>query len=442
MWQRILDRLEAKVEASEFHRWIRPLKGTYSDGSLHLSAPNRYVFEEIQSRLIDQISETAQSVCGQNIEIQLTISVSRDSKTPSKPIQPKPKTSSKLPFGLGHLNPSFTFGDYVIGDSNRFACAAAEAVSENPGARHSNPLFIYGNVGIGKTHLMQAVGHKIQDSDSSAKVGYVQASSYVESLLRQFRKKNSDAVEQFKTTYRSLDVLLVDDVHLFAGATASQNEFFNTFNQFLELNKQIIITCNQYYRELDQVEHGLKSRFGQGIAAPVNEPEFEHRVNILMSKAEKLGIELEDEVAYFIAEKVKPDVRELEGALNQLIAHHRFLGHPITIDMTKRVLRDMLRYNSRPLELEQIVQTTANFYGVRAEDVRGKSRKANLVRARHMAMMLSRDLTTKSLPAISKFFANRNHTSVIYACESINKLLDIDIKTANEYTTLKKTLNY
>ncbi len=443
MWPIILDRLEARVEASEYHRWIRPLKGDCDGGKLKLSAPNRYVFEEVRTHYIELICDAASSVCGQKMEIGLEIAANGPAKAAAKiKTSRSPRPEQSLLFGLGKLNPTYTFEDYVLGDSNKFAYAAAEAVGENPGARYANPLYIYGNVGIGKTHLMQAVGHRILQSDPSAKVGYVQASNYVEHLLRQFRKKNPEAVEQFKLTYRSLDILLVDDVHLFAGASASQNEFFSTFNQFLESNKQIIITCNQYYRELDKVESGLKSRFGQGIVAPVNEPEFEHRVNILMSKASKQGIKLDDEVTYFIAEKVKPDVRELEGALNQLIAHHRFLGRPITIDVTKRVLRDMLRYNSKPLELEDILQTVANFYGVRAEDIQGKGRKANLVRARHMAMSLARDLTTKSLPAVGKFFADRHHTSVLHACERIAKLAETDTKTANEYSILKKTLNY
>ncbi len=442
MFETILKRLETTLDPSDYYRWIRPLQGVSNGSTLQILAPNRYVFEYVQNNCMDEIKEVANSVYGKPMQIDLGFSNPNNRSFQKRSTEEKPNGETKLSFGLSLLNPDFTLDNYVLGDSNNFAYAAAVSVAENPGAREANPLFIYGNVGIGKTHLMQAVGHQMIALNPAAKVGYVQSSNYVEHLLRQFRRKDADAVEQFKLAYRSLDALLVDDVHLFAGARASQNEFFNTFNQLLELNKQIIITCNQYYRELKEVEYGLRSRFGQGIVTPIYEPEFEHRVNILINKAEKIGIELPDKVCYFIAEKVKPDVRELEGALNRVCAHHRFYGHPITIDVVKKVLRDMLRYNSRPLELDDIVQVVSNYYTIRVEDILSESRKANLVRARQLSMLLARELTTKSLPEIGKHFGGRHHTSVIHSCRQLTKKLEDDAKLGNEYSTLKNTLNY
>ena len=449
LWNLCLHRLEGELPEQNVNTWLRPLKAEHDNSTLRLYAPNRFACEKVKTTYKKLIAETANSVIGSPIQVEINVvngnNRSLDAVANSQTGKAVSRTAKdkrhKLPFGFGQLNPDYTLERHVMGESNKLARMLAAAISENPGERTLNPFFIYGEVGVGKTHLMHATGHRILELNPSAKVGYVQASSFVQHLVTLFKKKDNDLIESFKEAYRSLDTLLIDDVHLFAGASASQQEFLHTFNALLEGQKQIIITSDRFFKELNEVEDRLKSRIGQGMTIAIKPPELETRIAILESKAELRGIELGRDVSYFMAEKIRSNVRELEGALNRLVADHRFLGHEITIELAQKVLSDLITYNEKPPEISFIQTTVANYYDIRVEGILSKSRKKEVTLPRHIAMTLARELTNESLPNIGKSFGNRNHATIIHACKVINGLVESSPKIANEYGVLKKMLS-
>jgi chromosomal replication initiator protein len=334
------------------------------------------------------------------------------------------------------LNPDSTFETFVVGKSNQLAKAAAQQVGENPG-RAYNPLFIYGGVGLGKTHLMHAVGNAIQARKADARVAYVHSERFVSDMVKALQHNQ---MNEFKAAYRSLDALLIDDIQFFAGKDRSQEEFFHTFNALLEGQQQVILTCDRYPKEVQGLEERLKSRFGSGLTVAIEQPELETSAAILKTKAEAAGVALSDEVALFIAKRIRSNVRELEGALRRVIAQSRFTGEPITIDFTKEALKDLLSLQARLVTIENIQRTVAEYYKLRVADLLSPGRSRSLARPRQVAMALAKELTRHSLPEIGDAFGGRDHTTVLHACRRVVALRGEDQRVAEDYQNLLRTL--
>ncbi len=330
-----------------------------------------------------------------------------------------------------------TFEAFVEGKSNHFAKAAAMQVADNPGKAY-NPLFIYGGVGLGKTHLMHAIGHVIRERNPTARVAYVHSERFVDDMVKALRHNRMD---EFKNSYRSLSALLIDDIQFFAEKDRSQEEFFHTFNALLESQNQIILTCDRYPKEIEGLEERLKSRFGWGLTVAIEAPELETCVGILVSKAQAAGVDLPEEVAFFIAKRIRSNVRELEGALKRVIANSRFTGQPITVDFTKEALRDLLNLQARLVTLENIQKTVADYYKLRVVEMISQRRSRSVARPRQIAMCLAKDLTQHSLPEIGDAFGGRDHTTVLHACRKVRELVESDSRTREDYSNLLRTLN-
>ena len=375
LWKQTLSRLEQDQNEAEVTAWLRSLSAVESGTCLVLNAPNRFTKRKIESKYLSQIAEIAEFLTGQkyNVSVKIGTVTNSGGNTVSRKANPNSRQTTvpntKQPFGFEKLTSEYTFDQHVVGESNQLARYMAQRAAEEPGLRDHNPLFIYGDVGNGKTHLMQAAGHELVRRFPDKQIRYVRANNFVRHLVTLMKRKDSESIERFKNFYHELDVLLIDDIHHFAGADVSQQEFLHTFNALLEGNKQIIITSDRFFKEIQGVEDRLKSRLGQGIAIRVKPPELETRIAILESKAERRGVELEPEVSRFVAEKIYGSVRELEGALNQLIASHRFTNKGITIAVVKQVLYDMLEFNARPIDIQTIVREVARFYRIRVDDI-------------------------------------------------------------------------
>jgi chromosomal replication initiator protein len=363
----------------------------------------------------------------------------------SLPTQPAPRTAAPDPrakrdtpvlqFG-GRLNPDFTFANFVEGKSNQLARAAAVQVAENPG-RAYNPLFIYGGVGLGKTHLMHAVGNQIRARNKDAKVAYVHSERFVGDMVRALQH---NTINEFKQAYRTLDALLIDDIQFFAGKERSQEEFFHTFNTLLEGQQQVILTCDRYPKEVDGLEERLKSRFGWGLTVAIEPPELETCVAILMGKASASGVEVPEEVAFFVAKRIRSNVRELEGAMRRVIANSQFTGRPITLEFAKEALKDLLALQERLVTIENIQKTVAEYYKIRVADLLSRRRSRSITRPRQMAMALSKELTNHSLPEIGDAFGGRDHTTVLHACRVVKELRDSQTRLSEDYSNLLRTL--
>ncbi len=430
----------------QFNTWVRPLQMVLDGGSLRLFAPNRFVAEWVQQNVLPRLNE----LCVQFADIgagEIVPFISLE--VGSKPTAPSPESTlnrdrptaqlpSKSAFSSlgGRLNPDFTFNNFVEGKSNQLARAAAQQVAENPG-RAYNPLFIYGGVGLGKTHLMHAVGNTILASRPNARIAYVHSERFVGDMVKALQH---NTINEFKTAYRSLDALLIDDIQFFAGKDRSQEEFFHTFNALFEAQQQIILTCDRYPKEVDGLEDRLKSRFGWGLTVSVEPPELETSVAILMSKAALTQVQLPDEVAFFIAKRIRSNVRELEGALRRVVANAQFTGRPITLDFTKEALRDLLALQDRLVTVENIQKTVAEYYKLRVADLLSKRRSRSIARPRQMAMAMAKELTSHSLPEIGDAFGGRDHTTVIHACRVIKELRDTDVRSREDYSNLLRTL--
>ncbi len=429
--------LETELPEQQFNTWVRPLQAMEGNGALKLLAPNRFVVDWINANLLPRIGELLRDESTGDVPI-VTVEVGSRSAAARATVAALPGRARRAE-GLvvgARLNADFCFATFVEGKSNQLAKAAAAQVAENPG-RAYNPLFIYGGVGLGKTHLMHAVAHLIKDRDAEARIAYVHSERFVSDMVRALQH---NSMNEFKTAYRSLDALLIDDIQFFAGKERSQEEFFHTFNELLEGQHQVILTCDRYPKEVEGLEERLKSRFGWGLTVAIEPPELETCVAILMTKAQANGVALPEEVAFFVAKRIRSNVRELEGALRRVIANSRFTGRAITLEFTKEALKDLLSLQAKLITVENIQKTVADYYKVRMADLLSKRRSRSVARPRQVAMALAKELTSHSLPEIGDAFGGRDHTTVLHACKRIKELRDSEQRIKEDYSNLLRTL--
>jgi chromosomal replication initiator protein len=441
LWNQCLRRLEEELPAQHFNTWIRPLQAVEAGGRLRLLAPNRYVVDWVNQNCASRISELVDEfvpapVPEVVVEIGSRPIEATQALAAAQTPEPRPKRAENLPQIGGRLNPDFTFANFVEGKSNQLGRAAAMQVAENPG-RAYNPLFIYGGVGLGKTHLMHAIGNHMRTRNKDARISYVHSERFVGDMVRALQH---NTINEFKTAYRSLDALLIDDIQFFAGKERSQEEFFHTFNALLEGQQQVILTCDRYPKEVQGLEERLKSRFGWGLTVAIEPPELETCVAILMSKASAVSVELPEEVAFFVAKRIRSNVRELEGALRRVIANSQFTGRPITLDFTKEALKDLLALQERLVTIENIQKTVAEYFKIRVADLLSKRRSRSITRPRQVAMALAKELTNHSLPEIGDAFGGRDHTTVLHACRVIKELRTSQTRINEDYLNLLRTL--
>ena len=442
LWDKCLIQLEKELSSQQFNTWICPLQAEIRDQILELFAPNRFVYDWVQNNHLNQIKAIVSSLSITSIAVSLNVG----SSTPKKPAFPadyteasateKPKQIKTINRSRGLRN-ELSFDSFVEGKSNQLARAASLQVASNPGKAY-NPLFICGGVGLGKTHLMHAVGNLIKSNTKKPLTAvYLHSERFVADMVKALQHNK---INEFKRYYRSVDALLIDDIQFFSGKERSQEEFFHTFNALLEGDQQIVLTCDRYPREVDGVEERLKSRFGWGLTVAVEPPELETRVAILMKKAQLGNINLPHEVAFFIGKRFRSNIRELEGALHRVIANAHFTGNPINIDFAKEALRDLLAMQDRLVTMENIQKTVAEYYKIRVSDLLSKRRSRSIARPRQMAMTLSKDLTSHSLPEIGDAFGGRDHSTVIHANKKIAELRLLDNKIKEDYSNLERTL--
>ncbi len=433
LWHHCLRHLEGEVPEQQFNTWVRPLQAVEREGELQLLAPNRFVVSWIEKNLFTRIEEL-----GGGARVTLEVGTRRE--------EPPTVESTNVAVSAGkardpqligsRLNPDFTFSSFVEGKSNQLARAAANQVGENPGCAY-NPLFIYGGVGLGKTHLMHAVGNLIRERNPAARIAYVHSERFVSEMVRALQH---NTINEFKQTYRTLDALLIDDIQFFAGKTQSQEEFFHTFNALLEGQQQIILSCDRYPKEVTGLEERLKSRFGWGLTVSIEPPELETCVAILMSKAQATGSDLPEEVAFFVAKRIRSNVRELEGALRRVLATSRFTGRPVTLELAREALKDLLAAQERLVTIENIQKTVAEYFKIRVADLLSKRRSRSIARPRQVAMALARELTNHSLPEIGDAFGGRDHTTVMHACDRVKDLREIERRAGEDYLNLLRIL--
>jgi chromosomal replication initiator protein len=444
LWNRCLRVLEGELPEQQFNTWVRPLQAIERDGSLTLLAPNRYVIEWLGQNLLSRIKELILAFAdGLAPEVALDVGTRAGAVLQTPPAAGQDAgaaaaRSRKLaPVVLGsRINAEFTFDGFVEGKSNQLAKAAAIQVAGNPGKAY-NPLFIYGGVGLGKTHLMHAVANKLKERNSEARLAYVHSERFVGDMVKALQH---NTINDFKSAYRSLDCLMIDDIQFFAGKDRSQEEFFHTFNALLESQQQVILTCDRYPKEVDGLEERLKSRFGWGLTVAIEPPELETCVAILMSKAAMTRVDLPEEVAFFIAKRIRSNVRELEGALRRVVATSNFTGRPITLEFAKEALRDLLALQEKLVTIENIQKTVAEYYKIRIADLLSKRRSRSIARPRQVAMALAKELTNHSLPEIGDAFGGRDHTTVLHACKRVKQLRESDRRIGEDYLNLLRTL--
>jgi len=437
LWNQCLRVLQVELPEQQFNTWIRPLQAVDDDTSLRLLAPNRFVVDWLRQHYMDRILELVGDG-GDNIKVLLEVGSRSVGQARTDAPRPTPAAVSAAPATpvVSRLNPAFTFDSFVEGKSNQLARAAASQVGANPGISY-NPLFIYGGVGLGKTHLMHAVGNAMLKNNPAARVSYVHSERFVGDMVKGLQH---NTISEFKRSYRSLDALLIDDIQFFAGKERSQEEFFHTFNALLEGQRQIILTCDRYPKEVAGLEERLKSRFGWGLTVAIEPPELETSVAILMSKAATEGVALPEEVAFFIAKRIRSNVRELEGALRRVIANYRFTGRAINLDFAKEALRDLLAVQDRLVSIENIQKTVADYFKIRVGDLLSKKRSRSIARPRQFGMALAKELTNHSLPEIGDAFGGRDHTTVLHGCRRIAALRETDKRVDDDYLNLLRTL--
>ena len=433
VWDDCLTILKSDLTESQFNTWIKPLSVIEDEEaqSLTLLAPNKFVVNWVQKNYLEKIK----TVASKRLEGKATVAISIGDEPYSNSSLPLQKDKAVTPVG-SPLNSRYVFDNFVGGKSNQLARAAALQITENPGISY-NPFFIYGGVGLGKTHLMQSVGNAIKEKHQDKKVAYVHSERFVGEMVSALQH---NALNVFKNDYRSLDVLLIDDIQFFAGKDKSQEEFFHTFNVLLESNSQIIITSDKYPKEIKGLEERLRSRFGWGLTVSIDPPEMETCVAILMVKSQLEGFDLPEDVAFFIAKNIRSNVRELEGALRKVMASSTFTGRDVTVDLAKECLRDLLSLQSRQITIENIQRVVAEYYNIRVSDLHSKRRSRSITRPRQVAMSISKELTKNSLPEIGDLFGGRDHTTVIHACKKVEELKSTDIKMMEDYNNIKRLL--
>ena len=431
LWSRCVRTLQVELTEQEFNTWIRPLQAVEDGRTLRLLAPNRFVINWVEQHYLEKI----RTLLNSQLLPVLEVGSRQSAASTGKRIGSQLKTAKVAPLA-SRLNPAFSFAAFVEGKSNQLARAAATQVGKNPGKSY-NPLFIHGGVGLGKTHLMQAVGNAMLTNDPSARVSYLHSERFVTDMVRGLQH---NTISDFKRFYRSLDALLIDDIQFFAGKERSQEEFFHTFNALLEGNRQIVLTCDRYPKEVSGLEERLKSRFGWGLTVSIEPPELETSVAILMSKAAAKAVDLPEEVAFFIAKRIRSNVRELEGALHRVLANSQFTGQPIDLDFTKRALKDLLALQDRLVSIENIQKTVAEYFKLRLGDMQSKRRSRSIARPRQIAMSLAKELTNHSLPEIGDAFGGRDHTTVLHGCRRIAALRNTEKRLDDDYRNLLRTL--
>jgi chromosomal replication initiator protein len=439
--------LEGELPAQQYNTWIRPLQSVEEGHAIRLLAPNAFVLDWVQKNYLKRFHElTSQVWNGHAPEIRLEIGSVASADRLNMPFgsqghsqassgqqkqAPKPLTSN--------LNTSFTFDSFVEGKSNQLARAASLQIAENPGKAY-NPLFIYGGVGLGKTHLMHAVGNLIVNSNPGARVIYLHSESFVAEMVKALQH---NSIDDFKQKYRSVNALLIDDVQFFAGKERSQEEFFHTFNALFESQQQIILTSDRYPKEVAGLEERLKSRFGWGLTVAIEPPDLETRVAILKSKAMQLfGVDLTNEVAFFIGKRVRSNIRELEGALRRVVANAEFTGQNISVEFTRDALRDMISAQDKMVSIDNIQKTVADYFNIRTSDLLSSKRSRTIARPRQVAMALAKELTNHSLPEIGENFGGRDHTTVLYATRKVAELRDTDHRFSDDYKALLRILSH
>lgn len=483
IWQQCLYQLQETVPTQQFNTWLRPLKVAQESDQLVISAPNRFVMDWVKDKYLEQIYAIVRQLSGD--DFQIVLGQRNESAKPSMgTLMPKASTPStsavfqsdfsasmnrlvdvtdntqvdnRVPEQVDlifkddvgdfsadtsaprldtYLNPQYNFSTFVKGGSNQFALAAAQLVADAPGNEH-NPLFIYGSSGLGKTHLMHAVGHSILQKKPNARVMYLPSETFVQDMVKALQR---NAIDEFKRFYRSLDALLIDDIQFFAGKDRSQEEFFHTFNALLEGNQQVVITCDRFHKEIVGVEDRLKSRFSWGLTVQVDPPDLETRAAILMKKAEQTGVRLPHDAGLFIAQLVRSNVRELEGALKRVVANSQFTGKPLSVELVKQSLRDLMDLQKKQVSVDNIQKIVAEYYKIKVSDLSSKRRSRSVARPRQVAMSLAKELTSHSLPEIGESFGGRDHTTVLHACKKIKELRETSLDIREDYNNLLRTL--
>jgi len=441
LWSACLEQLKEEVDAQQLNTWIRPLHAEYTNDVLRLLAPNRFVVDWVGQHFLRQIVDVVNRLCpGTPPKVILEIGSGKSDKSPvqSEPVVMNTSNSVVLHTNnhRSNLNRTFTFDTFVQGKSNELAAAAAKQVADNIGEAY-NPFYIYGPVGLGKTHLSHAVGNLVLQNNPNAKILYSHSERFVADMVKALQ---TNSIDDFKYFYRSLDVLIIDDIQFLAGKERSQEEFFHTFNALFEGQQQIILTSDRYPKEMSGLEERLKSRFGWGLTVAIEPPELETRVAILMSKAEQANIVFPHEVAFFVAKHIRSNVRELEGALKRILANAQFTGKPITLDFAKDSLKDLLALHDKLVTIDNIIKTVAEYYKIKVSDILSKSRSRSVARPRQVAMALAKELTNRSLPEIGDAFGGRDHTTVIHACKRIKELKQSTSDIAEDFSNLIRVL--
>lgn len=439
-WKYCLERLEGELTPQQFNTWIRPLQAIEESSVVRLLAPNRFVMDWVRDQYLGSIQELLSGHKKFNgISVQLQVgSQGAPAAYEKTTVQKSPASSVfRTHRRTNNLNPDFTFDTFVEGKSNQLARAASLQASQNPG-RSYNPLFIYGGVGLGKTHLMQAIGHSIMEQHPEANIAYLHSERFVSDMVKALQH---NTINEFKRHYRGVDALLIDDIQFFAGKERSQEEFFHTFNHLLEDQHQIVLTCDRYPKEVSGLEERLKSRFGWGLTVSIEPPELETRVAILNKKAQRSNTSLPEEVSFFIAKRFRSNVRELEGALNRVVANSNLTGHPISLEFAQDALKDLLLIQDKQVTIENIQKTTAEYFKIRVSDLVSKRRNRSVARPRQIAMALSKELTNHSLPEIGDAFGGRDHTTVLHACRKISELRKNELKIEEDYNNIGKILS-
>ncbi|MAZ70099.1 chromosomal replication initiator protein DnaA [Porticoccus sp.] len=472
LWEKCLGYLQEELPAQQFNTWIRPLRldtsqptGSTSPNSVCLLAPNRFVKDWVSDKFLDRIVDIYQQVCGERcavtvesgvlerergvaisqastdieVEVDAAVSAPVAASVPPRPQTHSATRNSGIEGGLNHqsnINEVFTFSSFVEGKSNQLALAASKQIAENPGGSY-NPLFIYGGVGLGKTHLMHAVGNALRLQKPNAKIIYLHSERFVADMVKALQL---NAINDFKRFYRSVDALLIDDIQFFAGKERSQEEFFHTFNALLEGGQQMILTCDRYPKEINGLEERLKSRFGWGLTVAVEPPELETRVAILIKKAHQAKVELPTDAAFFIAQRIRSNVRELEGALKRVIASAHFTGRAIDIDLIRESLRDLLALQDKLVTIDNIQRVVSEYYKVKLSELLSKRRSRSIARPRQVAMALAKELTNHSLPEIGEAFGGRDHTTVLHACRKVKELQETSRDIGEDFKQLLRAL--
>lgn len=440
LWKQCITHLQGDLTTAEFNTWILPLQARIEGPLLRLFAPNKFVrdwgqqhYEARIGDLCERVSEGAvRRVVFEIGGIERTL----DAGKPRLVTTRVPPACQDTRRAEANLNPEFTFDTFVEGKSNQLARAASIQIGQNPGIAY-NPLFIYGGVGLGKTHLMHAVGNTILDTNPQARVVYLHSERFVAEMIRSLQHNK---IDDFKKSYRSVNALLIDDVQFFAGKDRSQEEFFHTFNALFESRQQIVLSSDRFPKEVAGLEERLKSRFGWGLTVSIDPPDLETSVAILHSKASLLGVTLPDDVAFFVGRRIRSNIRELEGALRRLVANSQFTGRPISMEFAKDALRDMLAAQDKQVSIENIQKVVAEYYNLRTADLLSAKRSRSIARPRQLAMALAKELTKKSLPEIGQAFGGRDHTTVLHATRKIKELVDSDAAVEEDYKNLLRTL--